>query len=454
MASLDKILRPARSDAQAASATAAALTDICNQLRDDIDSGMEQAEALTIAARACRDTFPESMRGAAISVAKETINANFNSKRLVENVFKLEWPLEQERKQGTAPLKSWREGTITAADLVKKDFRPVRFIVQGIFAEGLNLLVARPKLGKSWLALDLALAVAGDGEVLGDTEPARGDVLGLFLEDNQRRLKSRIEKLIGRGEAAPERLTLKTEWRLFDAGGLDDISEWCKAVDNPTLLVIDTLARVRPPAGRSKASAYEQDTAALAGLHKVALDHGVCVLLIHHTRKMESDDPFDTISGTQGLGGVADTNVVLKKQATATVLYVRGRDVEETEIAVSFDTASCRWKVLGSAADVMRSDERSKIIETLISANQPMRAKEIYHAAEMRSLNATEKLISKMIRDGEIERVKPGLYTVTGQRGQSFRNTDRTDHPSRTEQVVSSERSTDTPPWRRVSRES
>ena len=87
---------------------------------------------------------------------------------------------------------------------------------------------------------------------------------------------------------------------------------------------------------------------------------------------MDADDPIDTISGTLGIAGCADTALVVARTSQGTTLYVRGRDVEEAEHAVSFDKHSCRWSILGDAAEVHRSDIRRAIIKTLRDNGEPM----------------------------------------------------------------------------------
>jgi len=94
-------------------------------------------------------------------------------------------------RQQEPPERNWRDGIITANDLQTKTFAPVRIILPGLIPEGVTILAGKPKIGKSWLELDIGLAVAGDRYVLGQTKPVQGDTLYLALEDNQRRLKKR-----------------------------------------------------------------------------------------------------------------------------------------------------------------------------------------------------------------------------------------------------------------------
>jgi hypothetical protein len=135
----------------------------------------------------------------------------------------------------------------TAADLRNKVFEPIKWIVRGYITEGASILAGRPKLGKSWLMLAVGLAVSHGGKCLGDIQCDEGDVLYLALEDNERRLQSRITKLIGYGKEWPARFHYVTEWPRAHAGGLDRIRNWIDAVDRPRLIVVDVLAMFRSP---------------------------------------------------------------------------------------------------------------------------------------------------------------------------------------------------------------
>ena len=267
----------------------------------------------------------------------------------------------------------------------------------------------------------MCLAAAADRFVLGDIKPAQGDVLYLALEDSQRRLKKRLDKLWPRGDW-PDRLTLTTEWKKADAGGLDDIAEWCDSVSNPVLIVVDTLEKLRP-AAKNNAAAYSTDYLAIEGLHKLAHARGIAIVVIHHVRKMEADDPFDMVSGTNGLTGAADTILVLKRQAGSVTLHARGRDIEEKDTACRFDKATCRWTLLGDASEVHSSSERAAIVSALGSVGaEGMHISEIMAATERDNRNSVDQLLHKMHREGELVRVKRGQYALSGKNGKKERN--------------------------------
>jgi AAA domain len=186
--------------------------------------------------------------------------------------------------------KSWREQIMTAKDLQHRNFAPVSYVIPDLVPEGLSLLVGRPKLGKSWMALDMCLAVSGARFCLGERKPAEGDVLCCALEDNSRRLRRRIDRLLPpKSHAWPERLMLATEWRRLDKGGVDDLQEWAESVPKPKLIVLDTLAGVRPI---RQQNGYMEDYESVVTLHRLANKTGIAILVLHHTRKMEADDPI------------------------------------------------------------------------------------------------------------------------------------------------------------------
>jgi AAA domain-containing protein len=343
-------------------------------------------------------------------------------------------PGQTAQDQQAGKIETWREGIITARDLCSKKFPELKFLVPGIISEGLTIAAGRPKIGKSWLLYSLGIAVANGVEALGINygvaKPLKGNVLYLALEDGQRRLQRRMTKLIGiNPENWPKELELKTEWRRLDQGGLDDIRAWEKLVKdrggNPTLIMIDTLAKVQAP-GSPKASPYQNDHDALAALQKLSDELGLFIILSHHDRKMDADDVFDTVSGTLGLTGAVDTILILTKKRDVRTLHVRGRDIEEdTSLEMKFGKEDCRWSVVGTLADQQAarvSSERTAILNVLAGADsEGLAVTEIMAATGSRNRNATDILLFKMREAGEIIRVKRGVYAHPETVGQKER---------------------------------
>ena len=161
-----------------------------------------------------------------------------------------------------APRPAYQRG-ISAAALMAKQFAPVNYVVPGLLAEGATLFGGKPKIGKSWMAYDFALAIASGRPVFGKIAITQGDVLYLALEDSERRLKSRLLKKGVRHP--PERLTLATEWPGLDAGCIAELEAWADAVERPTLIIVDVLKMVRGVT-RPGESLYDADYRALTGL--------------------------------------------------------------------------------------------------------------------------------------------------------------------------------------------
>jgi RecA-family ATPase len=199
------------------------------------------------------------------------------------------------------------ERIFSAAALQTMTFPPLKFILPDLVPEGATLLVSRPKLGKSWLVLDIAIATAAGRFTLGTP----GDVLYLALEDGRRRLQRRITKVLPTFSITwPQGLEIATEWPRADEGGLADIERWLQAHSNARLVIVDTLAQFRKPS-TGKGQLYPEDYAAISGLQKLASKYNVGIIVVHHDRKSEADDVFDTVSGTLGLTGAADTILIL-----------------------------------------------------------------------------------------------------------------------------------------------
>lgn len=314
--------------------------------------------------------------------------------------------------------KSWRDNLFSASDLQSMEFEPVRYMLPGLIPEGIALLVGKPKIGKSWLALDLCLAAAdGQRYTLGTLKPRHGDCLYLALEDNKRRLKKRINKLLPNDWSWPGRLTLVNEWKRSNEGGIADLRSWCKSVEKPTLIQIDTLQKFRPI--QKGSDSYASDYAAVTELLSLTKEFpGLCVILLHHDRKMDAEDPFDTISGTLGLTGAVDTILLLKRNSGAIKLFVRGRDVEESETPLRFEKATCKWVTLNEAdAEAAVSVERQTIIDVLAEFPSGLSLKDIAAATDREETPGLRKMLFDMTRDGQAKRVGRGVYGPCGNEG-------------------------------------
>jgi hypothetical protein len=281
-------------------------------------------------------------------------------------------------------------------------FAPIRWTIPGYVSEGLSVLAGRQKLGKTWLAIDWAIAVASGGYAMGSIECERGDVLYIDMENGSRRIQRRIDTLFPEARTRPDlsRLEWVSEAPMLNNGFIDALEDWRTSVVKPRLVVIDVLQRVKP-SGNANQNAYESDYSTMAGLQYWATSNGIAVVALHHTKKGGADDPLESLSGSNGLSACADTTLVLDRDQNGITLYVRGRDVEEKESALKFTAGY--WSVIGDAADVRRSDERSVILAFLTDNREPITPTDLA-AALGRKNNNIKQLLFKMAGNGDVSR--------------------------------------------------
>jgi len=263
--------------------------------------------------------------------------------------------LRSQRRGAREPglLDDLRNGTWLDA----QRFPELEWSVDGIIPEGFGLLVAPPKAGKSWMVAGVGLACAAGGYALGKIAVDQRPVLYLALEDGHRRLQSRFRVLM-QGEPIPAAIDVITKAQAFEVPAM--IEEWLALhPDEKPLVILDTLGKVKPPK-RAGEDSYAADYS-IGGRLKDLIDAvpGATLLVVHHTRKAESDDFVDAVSGTQGIAGSADFILVLrrKRQAADAVLCVTGRDVPENEYALT--TEGGLWSLDGtdltSAAEAVKT---------------------------------------------------------------------------------------------------
>ena len=231
-----------------------------------------------------------------------------------------------------------------------------------LLPQGLHLLAGAPKIGKSWLALWLCLCAA-QGKPLWTFATRPCEVLYLCLEDSFQRIQSRLFDLT---EDAPPTLHFAVMSQQLHNGLVEQIEQFLKEHPQTRLIVIDTLQRIRT-AGND-ANPYASDYRDIGVLKALADKYRIAILLVHHLRKMNDDDPMNMISGTTGLSGATDSNFVLRKskrrENTAT-LYCTGRDIPYRELALEFDGEDHVWKLLSD--DCEQKEQPNERILFLLS---------------------------------------------------------------------------------------
>ncbi len=239
----------------------------------------------------------------------------------------------------------------SAKDLEGANFDEVRFVINDLVPEGVTLLSGSPKVGKSWMLLGMGIGVSTGGVFL-NSDCSKGRVLYLALEDNPRRLQSRLRMCMG-GNDFPTDLDFDTSWNRFPLG-LRDLSRLLDEIPYD-MVMIDTLEMVRPP---RRSNPYEDDYRALSGLRELGAEKRCAFVVVHHNRKTETQpsgqeiDPLERVSGTMGLTGCVDNILVLSRMRVSALgeLYIMGRDIEEQRLTLKLDTYLGLWYVYDGAS--------------------------------------------------------------------------------------------------------
>ena len=206
------------------------------------------------------------------------------------------------------------------------------YIVEKMIYQGLYMLAGAPKIGKSWLALELCLSVAEGGQFL-KHETNCGQALYLSLEDSLLRLQNRLYEFT---DEAVDNLSFAIMAESIGNGLEEQIENAKQSLPNLKIVVIDTLQKIRESTDLS----YSNDYKELSVLKNLADKLGIAILLVHHTRKNYDSDPFNMISGTTGLSGCVDGSMVLvesKRGNRKGKLYCVGRDIENLELNIVFE---------------------------------------------------------------------------------------------------------------------
>lgn len=286
--------------------------------------------------------------------------------------------------------------TINAEELLSFPLPPIRFIIDGLLPQGLHILAGAPKIGKSWLALTLCLCVA-KGEPLWSFAAQQCSVLYLCLEDSYQRIRCRLLDLT---EDAPDTLHFSIIAEQLHGGLEQQIERFLLEHPDTGLVVIDTLQRVRGIG--DSGNPYANDYRDIGALKALADKHRIAILLVHHIRKLKSDDPMDMISGTNGISGATDTNFVLMKpsrsKSTAT-LYCTGRDIEYRELNLEFDSETHFWNLLSDNSPSVEQPDGQML--SLLSAL----------LRQQSQISATAATLLKIIDPTNAEGLTPNLLS-------------------------------------------
>ena len=246
--------------------------------------------------------------------------------------------------------------TISMPQLYDQVYQSKPPLIENLLYPGTYLFAGAPKLGKSFLMLQIAYHVAA-GTALWGYSVRQSTVLYLALEDDPRRLQERLYRMFG--TECTDRLHFATRVDSMDGNLFSQMRGFLSGHPDTGLIIIDTLQKIRE--NKDSRYSYANDYEVIVKLKDFAEQNGVCLLLVHHTRKQQADDKFEMISGTNGLMGAADGAFLLHKEKRTSceaVLDISGRDQPDQTLHLNRNAESLLWEL--ENADMQVFGEREE----------------------------------------------------------------------------------------------
>ncbi len=296
-----------------------------------------------------------------------------------------------------------RAGKLTATDgwtIFRASYPDPVFVIDGILTTGATLFCGRPKVGKSWFTLQMALAVAGGGSFLGRYPVLRtGRVTYLGLEESAARTNRRLRQLVVKPDITLQNIDFVYSLEPLLAGGAAQLDEYLSA-NTSALVVVDSLLSVLQANG--KRDALRSDYQEVNILRELAEKHGAALVVVHHSRKMGADYHIDSVAGTSGVTAACDAVWSLKRKPEGeALLELSGREQEEKTIGLKFQTGlPFGWRGTGEGVEATMSEERRDILD-LLKEDAPMSPAGIATALGKNRIT-TRRLLSMLAADGLI----------------------------------------------------
>jgi len=243
----------------------------------------------------------------------------------------------------------------TTGELLDAEFPPLNWTIPKFIPVGLTILAGPPKMGKSWLSMQFASAVGEGGEVFGRSVD-QGKALVFALEDNGRRLQSRLRK---QGAGSSDNVI----WRTWEWPGWDLVEPELDS-HGYRLVVIDTMARAL--GGGTDQNDAGEVTAELSRWQRYAIDHDMSVLVVDHIRKGQEGSVLDRVRGSTAKTATADAILVLQKDKQGPTLDAVGRDMEEEKsLRMKLEPTTCLWEIVGDTTDSKTTDIEAIVLAAL-----------------------------------------------------------------------------------------
>ena len=236
---------------------------------------------------------------------------------------------------------------IDGETLMDMKLPPTKFCVETLLPQGISMLGGAPKIGKSWMVLDLCVRIA-KGETIWNLPTRKGTTLYLCLEDPLNRVQKRLCMLT---DEVPKNAYFATVAGTLADGLCDQIRRFVSEHPDTVLVAVDTFQIIR---ANNTDTSYANDYDEVRQMKQLADELGISVLLVHHLRKQGDSDPLNKISGTTGISGAMDAIFVLdksKRNADMATLVCTGRDIEYREMEMRLLKENCTWDLVSDSLE-------------------------------------------------------------------------------------------------------
>ena len=367
-----------------------------------------------------RDCTQKKMENHVRSNNKETKNSGYMSfakhigadKVFVKNLFKMIGSVPSDDEyEVVKSIVDFNEKAINVKQLMQELIPPLKWSVTPILPEGFGVISGRPKGMKSWTALGICYAVQNGTKFMGH-ETTQGDCLYLALEDSKRRIKDRIIKL-GYQKLNPPTILLASDVPYLGFGFEECVQEWINSKDNPRLIIIDTLARVKPRARKNSGTAYDMDNELLSKIQTIAVQNNITIACISHLSKAQQEYNFDRIQGSVGVQGISDFMWLIDRgdNSNQASIIGRGRDMNDFEYAVKWNEDKWQYDFTGNLQMVQLTENRRQVIDAmniLSKEKDEIAPRDVCKYYEVSVQSKDGKRISKTMQrmEGDFELIK------------------------------------------------